>query len=169
MTAALNALDVPLSELELQVSGWVAEALQIRFEGTPSLPVDATVASEIMQVLLDVRQRLDRLEGLLGVARRAKGRAHRASRTGRWEADTSWDQAVVAIPRREYEGPRERYAEASLASLVQQRTARAGENLSSVADEAYDVIKMAHDGMSSLRYDLVAMLRGFGFESSLER
>lgn len=165
---SLDSLDLPLSQLEQQVVTWAAEALDLRF-GAASLPPSGSGPHVLQDSLVNLRQRLDRVEGLMAALIQARGRARRGSKEGANLADDAWGAAIHRMPKREYEGPRERYAEASLLSFDQQRLARQAERLLDVVQESYDVVKLALDGLSSLRYDHVAALRAFSFESSLER
>lgn len=165
----LDDFDLPLTTLEQHFAAWVAEVLELRFGSELQLPVSGSTPSSVQDSLVQVRQRLDRVEGILSQVLRARGRCKRAAKVARSVADDRWDASVVTVRKVEYQGPRERYAEASLASFEQLRDARAAEHLADVADEAYDVVRLAQAGLSALRYDHVAVLRGFAFESSLER
>lgn len=165
---SLDALDLPLTELEQQVLSWVEEALALRHDGSPGLPPGGAAPHVIQDSLLQTVARLSRIEELLQLTVRARGRARRAAKEGKYLADDAWGRAIVNTPRQEYVGAKERDAEASLRSFDQQRLARAAERLQSVTDEAYEVIKLAHEGLSSLRYDHATWLRSFQFQTSLD-
>lgn len=165
---SLDGLDLPLSQLEQQVVAWAAEALDLRFGASP-LPPSGSGPHVLQDSLVVLRQRLDRCEGLMAAVIQARGRSRRASTEGKNLAEDAWGHAIHGMPKREYEGPRERYAEASLLSFEQQRESRQAARLLDVVQESYDVVKLSMDGLSSLRYDHVAALRAFSFESSLER
>lgn len=180
MTSSLSDFDIPLTEVESTLLEWVEEALDIRFgeykdpEGKIELPPPESGIQDVLLVLLRVRKRLDRLEGLQARATRAKGRTYRASMLAKDQAQDSWDQKIVDLKssgvRRgnEYEGPRERYAEASLYTISDQRNARKLERLAQVANEACDVIKSCQRGMDGIRQDLLTIQRSYQFQSSLE-
>jgi hypothetical protein len=176
----LDDFDLPLSRLEEELAEWAAEALRLRFAevaGSPAveLPPVESGASEVMQRLLAVRQRLDRVEELLARATRARGRSSRAAQVAKAQADDAWDvssQRGRAAPVRrggEFEGPRERYADNNLATLDQRRATREAERLADSASECLDVVRLCHRGLDGIRQDLLTMLRAFQFESHLER
>lgn len=159
----------PITELEGQLAAWVTEALELRFGGGVELPPSESTPAAVHASLLSVRSRLDRIDGIYIRVLRARGRCRRAAKTGRYLADDAWDVSVTGQRRQDYQGPRERYAEASLSSFEQQRAARASETLLSHADDAYEAVRVAREGLNNLRADHVAVLRSVQFESSLER
>jgi hypothetical protein len=150
----------------------VSEATELRTGA--SLPVPGAGLSEIAAGLLATRQRLDRVEELLAQALRVRGRIARHSLTMTAVADDAWDMAVRQIATApsirgpEFQGPRERYAEANLLILEHRRAARAADGLLSEASEAHDVLRLLHRGLDGLRQDHVTLLRAIQFATSLE-
>jgi hypothetical protein len=159
----------------------VEEALELRHgsagdsAGAISMPPPEAGVRDVLAVLLRVRSRLDRLEGVLQRAVRLRALVHRMSATTRMVADEAWDRASVnsrapSVRRgEEFTGPRERYADNNLATLQEARAAKAGERMAAQADAAVEVIRLAHRGLDGVRQDLIAWLRTLQFESHLER
>jgi hypothetical protein len=165
----LDDSEQPLSQVEVQLATWTEEALRLRFESVSEIDYTVVGTDSIRRQLHLLRQAMDAVERLQGNCLRVRGRARRAAKHARSVADEGWDQAVVQQPRVEYQGPRERYAEASLRTFTEQRTAREGEQLVLAADTAYEVVRSAYQGLNSMRQDLRAMLHALQFESTLER
>ena len=168
MSTALDSVEPPLSEVEATIAQWTEDALRLRYSAEAQLNLAVTPADIRMQ-LHRIRQLMDAVEPILERTLRARGRVRRAAKHARSVADEGWDQAVVQQPRQEYQGPRERYANASLATFMEQRTAREAELLQESADTAYEVVRIAYQGLNGIRQDLRAMLHGLQFESTLER
>lgn len=154
---------------EQSIAIWVEEAIELRRSASDVVPSEGSSPTRYQEALLVTRAALDRLQFLQAQMTRVRGGARRRARAYRYAADDAFNQAITQRRKQEYEGAQERNAYASLASFEQQRTAREAEHFQSVVEESYDVIKLCSDGLSSLRYDLVTSLRGFQFESSLER
>jgi hypothetical protein len=179
--SSLDALEPPLSELEHHLAGWTAEAVELRFGaagdplGAVGLPPTESGPQQVLESLLRVRSRLDRVEALAVRATRARGRLQRASQAAKAQAGEAWDREIARVrssPVRrgdEFTGPRERYAEANLATLVEQRTERQSSLLLVSADTAVDAIRQCQRGLDSLRQDHIAVMRSYQFESHLER
>lgn len=161
--------ETPLSEVEQQVISWVEEALSLRHNGGTEFPPEGSAPPRYQETLLVIRQALDRTEYLLARLTRLRGRARRTAKEAKAAAENAQSQAFARMPRQEFQGAQERNSQASLASFTEQRLAIEAEKFQSTIEECYDVVKLCMDGLSSLRYDLVASLRGFQFESSLER
>lgn len=160
-------------DVRAALSSYVAEALNLRFSG--ALPTSAASVADMLDALLDVRQRLDRVEELLTKVIRLRARVHRAATLTTATVDESWDRAVQAqrtapVSRGDnFSGPRERYAEANLTVLEERRAARIATELASHADEAHDVIRLVHRGLDGVRHDHLTILRAVQFETSLDR
>ncbi len=148
-----------------------AQALARGIELPPGVPAPV----DIVELLAQVRQRLDRLEHLLAAVIRIRARAHRAANAAKAAASDAWDKA--AMRRRsapvqrgdEYYSARERDAEANLASLDLIHAHRAAAELAQHCDEAHDVIRLHHRGFDNYRQDIHAILRAMTFEHHLER
>jgi hypothetical protein len=153
----------------------IEEALRLRqSEALPS--IDQGPAEVLAQLAL-VRTRLDRLEELLSIAVRFRGRIREALKAANASVEDRWAEVVSAPSRRPRAGsdgwsgsaPRERYAEADLATLDQKRVQRRVEKSSDLANDAVDLIRQAHRGLDSTRLDLHLILRAMSVESFLER
>lgn len=155
------------------LSGYAGEALDLRFAG--GLPGPQSAPKQILDALLDVRRRLDRVEALLGRAVRIRARCARASAAAKAAADDAWDRAAqrgrsAPVARGdEFSSARERHADANLAVLDERRAAREAAGLADHADEAVEVLRLAHRGLADLRQDVMAILRALQFESHLDR
>lgn len=159
-------------ELERVLGEYVSEASELRF-AAGSLALGSNV-EEMMASLIAARQRLDRVEELLVRVLRVRDRARRGSVAAEAEANDQWDQALHQLNSRprglrgEYEGPRERYADANLAVLDFKRQARDAASLVSLAEEGYEALRIMHRGLDGLRQDLVTILRAQQFVNHLE-
>lgn len=174
----LSAHDIPFTEVEDAVLGWVREALELRHgaagdpQGKLGYLTDSAGIPEIQNLLLRVRARSDRVDELLAKTTQAKGRAKRALDHAQFTAEVAYDSAaqnLQASRRAEFTSARERHADAALMSLEQRRLAHHGARLVSVTLEAYDVVKQVHWQLDAIRKDLRASLHALQFESSLER
>lgn len=169
----LEQFDLPLTDVEKQLKTLVDEALTLRFSAEVSL--DYSSPKTLIDSLLACRARLDRLEELLAVATRAKGRATRAAQEARRVADEAWDTHSVSARsgpvtrRQEYVGAKENYADNNLATLNEQRNARIAERLADYTAECYQVIRTVYHGLDNFRSDHLAIIRSMSFESHLER
>lgn len=172
---AIDQLDLPLTQLEEQILGWVKEALELRFAQDGEYLSTEHGADPVLSGLLNVRGRLDRIEELLTKVTRARGRAQRARMVAQAVADDAWDtQSQVelqAAQRRpdQFVAPRERYANSNLETLHQKRDLRAAERLAHSTEEAYEVIRTVHRGLDSIRNDHLAVIRALSWESHMER
>lgn len=171
----LDKFDLPLSQLEEQMLSWVKEALDLRFAQNGGEYLSTEHGSNpVLNGLLSVRGRLDRVEELLSMATRARGRVGRAVAVAKAVNDDRWDvevRAEGARPMRqgEFVAPREKYANANLETLNEKRDFRAAERLYSFADEAYEVIRTVYRGLDNVRQDHLAVIRHLSWESNLER
>jgi len=154
----------------------VTEAVELRF-GARSFPEDVQIHPDLVQlILLDARKRLDRMEELLVTAIRVRGRARGAASARQNEVDDEWARAIDRSRKdarrtsgNDYSGAKERYAEADLAVLELRIKQRQAQAFADQAQVAYDVVRVCHRGLDTLRGDCVAYLRSLQFESSLER
>lgn len=170
----LQKLDIPLTEIESQLKALVDEALSLRFNVSEAPNLDISSPKTIIDSLLDCRMRLDRLEEILAVATRAKGRAWRGHHEAARLAREAWDTTSAASRRgpsrrSEYTGAKEHYADNNLATLDEQRTAYQAERLSDYATECHTVIKTVYHGLDNYRADHLVIIRALSFESHLER
>lgn len=174
----ISAYDIPFNDIETRIVSWVAEALELRHgeAGDPEGRITAVSSEEgpqaVQHMLIRVRARSDRVDGLLAKVTQAKGRTKRAQDAAAFEAERAYDTASVtnaANRTREFTSARERTAEANLDSFEQKRHAYLANRLVSVASEAYDLVHQIHWQLDGIRKDLRATLHSLQFESSLER
>lgn len=168
-----------MTEVATALEQWLVEAYELRFaelDGfAPELPSPEFGVQAVLDSLLRVRKRLDRVDGLLFRAARVKTAAQAALASAQAQVDDAWDTSAVRVrnspqrSREDFTGPRERYAESNLAVLDLRREARAAEATAAAAKDAYDGINKVLWGLDALRQDHLAVLRAMQFESSLER
>ncbi len=167
------------TSLESVLSGRVGLVMELR-SGAP-MPALSDGPSVIAEALVEVRSRLDRVEEQLSQLLRLRAAARRRARSAKDEVEDAWAERVAGNgSARRSRGntamwsagdtaPRERYAEADLAVLDQRRAERRYGEQSAHAEEAVEVVQLAHRGLSDLRRDIHVMLRAFEMENSLER
>ena len=172
----LESFDVPFNKLETSIIEWVKEALDLRhgaagdpkgsIKGAPQEHVD-----EVLDLLVRVRSRSDRVDELLSKATLARGRAKRAKDEAAFEAERVLMTATqqVAARRLEFSSAQERAADAKLDAFEERRVAQQAARLVSVSEDAYEVIKQVHWQLDEIRKELRAILHAFQFESTLER
>lgn len=128
---------------------------------------------ELLECLLDVRTRLDRLEELLGNALRLRGEVHRRHTAVRVQVDDAWDEAAVrqraSTVRDEYSSAKERTAATNLEVLDLRRAERAADADARACDEAVEQIRLRYRGLSELRQDIHTIVKARQFESTLDR
>lgn len=168
-------------KLQDALSRIVEEAMDLRFgeagdaAGAVYLPETDQGPQAILDSLVRVRRRLDRVEYLLAQVVRLRGTASRSLDVVQAEADDAWDRHVVeqrrAPVRRgdDFTGPREKYAEASVATMEQKIAAREAQEISSKAVEAEQIVRTLYRGLDALRYDHIAVLNGLNVLHQLER
>lgn len=158
----------------LDLDPLVDEVLNLRHGSTlPSIDQGPT---EVLARLTDIRTRLDRVEEILSTVIRFRGRVQAECKVATAEAEELWAAKVVEPSRRGRTqtewgapAPRERYAEADLATLEPKRKQRQLERAVDTANTAVEVIQRAHRGLDSTRQDLHLILRAMTVESQLER
>ncbi len=172
----LSEYDLPFDTMGERVTSWVAEALELRHgsAGDPQGPIRGSAESspsEIMDLLLRVRSRADRVDELLSKSTQAKFRARRAKDEAQFVADRKVMEATKhhASRRGDFSAGREREAEAKLDSFAELRVSHQADRLVSITIEAYEVINQVHWQLDAIRKDLRASLHALQFESSLER
>lgn len=155
------------------LKNYLTEALDLRFGH--ELPGPQATPQDIFTALLDVRQRLDRIEHFLAAATRARHRTRAAVDLATAVAEDAWDeqihqqrQAPVSTGP-DYTSAKERHAEANLATMDQRRAVRAAAATHHAVDEVFEVLKLTHRGLDGTRHDLLGILRGLQIETALER
>lgn len=160
-------------DLDQFVSTMINEVLTLRT--TVQWPSLEAGPSELLHFLLDIRKRQDRVEEIFSSVVRLRSRAQRVSSIADAVVEDAWDKA--AVKRRgagvqrgdEFSSARERHAEANLDVLDLRHAARQAAQQAQLADEAVDVIRLAHRGLDGVRQDVLTVLRALQFETHLER
>lgn len=164
------------AQVEKAVEKWVAEALELRF-GVAGDPRGALPAhpgnhpDEIVDTLIRLRQRADRVDEIVSQVRRLKGRLSRNLSDTQLEAEIKRDEAYQknrATRVAEYTTAEERRADAALDSIQEKRAAHSAKRLADLAAEAYDVVKDTAWGLSAYRQDLRAILHAMQVIQKLE-
>lgn len=158
-------------ELRSVLSRHNDECIRLRMGAV--LPRPDASTGELLDALLDVRRRLDRMEELLVTVLQLRGLAARTHTALRIQADDAWDEVAVrqrqAAVRDEYSSAKERAAAANLDVLDLRRAERAGERTLRLCDEAVESIRTRYRGASDVRQDILAVVRIRQFESAMER
>lgn len=159
-------------EIKTHLGGMVKEAFELRFGVKQFHSGQAPI--EVLEILLDTRKRLDRVEELLFRAIQTRALMGRRNTAALALADEAWDRVSTEnTPRSrvvdDYTGPRERYAHNNLATLELRHTARKVRELFDVADESMDEIRLFQRGLNDYRQECLVLLRSVQFETSLER
>ena len=165
-----------LAELCEQLEHYTDEALELRYSaagdplGAPRLPDSGTPLDDVLASLVATRRRIDRVEELLGEAVQARGRIRRLTDHVEAQASNAWDEAVTTDARINsgFVAPKEKYAQANLATMSLRRQVVEAKAALSRADDAVEIIRQAHRGLDSLRYDHVVMIRAATVLNSLE-
>lgn len=137
------------------------------------LPGPHTSPQDVLNCLLDVRQRLDRTEELYRLTLMLRNAVHRSWTTHRHAVEDAWDTAATesrkGAVRDEYSSAKERQAMTNLAVLDLRRSERELGDAARVADEHVETIRLMHRGLADIRQDVLAILRAQQFESTLDR
>lgn len=164
------------SAFEQQVLTWVTEVLDLRHGPAedPAGPLRGApqeTVPEMVDLLLRIRTRSDRVDELLLKVIIARGRARRAKEAATFTADQAlWIATQQRAARRvEFSSAREREADAKLDSFEERRLAYQRDRMVSVVNDAYEVISQVHWQLDAMRKDLRASLHAVQFESSIER
>lgn len=159
------------TETDQRVAKLVDEATVLR--GSIVLVDPQAPMASIMDALMDVRQRLDRVENLLTESLRIRLVGRIILDHTRAEADDAWDVATVkarnAAARDEFSSAKERAARSNLEVLELRRSER--RQVDSVAryDSAVETIKIKMRGLADIRQDILTIIKGKQFESTLDR
>ncbi len=166
-----------LADLCEQLEHYTDEVLELRYSaagdpsGAPGLPDSGTPLDDVLVSLVATRRRIDRVEELLSEAVLARGRIRRLTDHVEAQASNAWDEAVTTDPRissGSFVAPKEKYAQANLATMSLRRQVVEAKAALSRADDAVEIIRQAHRGLDSLRYDHVVMIRAATVLNSLE-
>lgn len=149
-------------------NGWLAEVAKLR---AVKVPEPGAPPPEIYEALLKVRGSLDRVEEILSQAMTVRSGAELSAREAADKAGDELDKRIKvrAARARDFEGARERLAEANLDALPARQAARSAQKLADMAASIEARIRLAHRGLDSLRNDLNTALRYLPWEDSLSR
>lgn len=162
-----------LNPVKEELKNLVAEAQELRSE--VFLPEVQATPTEHLEALHEVRQVLDRVEEIY--IRTIKLRAavtvmHNQISNGH---DDSWDEIVsksknAAVQKgSDFTGPRERYAEANMMTIESKRRVRIVSEVLDFCGTMVEIVKIIKYGLEGVRGDVLAMIRVWQIESSLER
>ncbi len=137
------------------------------------VPGAYATTSDLLDAVLDVRRRLDRVEELLGNLLRIRAEAKRKHTAVAIAVEDAWDAAAVrarnSSVRDEYTSARERTAATNLEVLDLRRAERSADEDARRCDEAVEFARLRYSGLTGLRQDIIAIVKARQFESSLDR
>ncbi len=157
-------------QLKQALDSWTSEALQLRFAGPALKP--GYGPSDVLDSLLELRQRLDRVEELVFKAVQLRGRVKLSTDVAVATAQDAMDRVVQAARDRgeQYVTAAEKVAEANLATRDQRLDAREAIALSGRCDDAVEMLRLVYKGLEANRQDHLAILRTLqAFESGQDR
>jgi hypothetical protein len=160
-------------KLREELDNRVKEAVALRYEEV-KLSKDST-QPEVLAALVNLRKRLDRIEGLYIEVSRIRAKMYTTKAVYKTISDDAWDIASIkkrkssAVWGSDYSGKEERYAEIKREIMKELKETRLAEEMFTFADDAYKMIRTLHSGLDGTRQDLLAWLRTFKIESSMER
>lgn len=165
-----DILDDPAGVLRRQCEEWLATARDLRYNAP--WPRSSATPSQVSEALVEARASLDRLEVVYSAVIGLRSATATQARVLEQAADDAWDDRANAerrTARREYEGPRERYAYWELDIRPQRRRARDARDLADYVKAACDRVELAYRGLDGLRRDLAARLTHLRWETSMEQ
>lgn len=151
----------------------VKEALKLRFEA--DVLHAGAGQEEILQELIAVRQRLNRLEGIFDEVLLTRAdlysRYNEAQVISRdaWEAQVTKTRKSTSAWGNDYSTGREREAEINLTILTQRRTEASSEKIAIYADERFKLIRNSYYGLDGYRKEILARLQSFRSETAWEQ
>jgi hypothetical protein len=147
---------------------WLAEVAELRAVDVPDVSAQPP---DLRKVLVIARGNLDRLEEIYAQAMALSSAAKTRARELTEKADDALDTAIAARGKRarDFEGARERLADASLTVLGPRQAARSAQKVADMAAGVEKRIRLHYYGLSGARDDLINRLRGVAWESNLDR
>jgi len=126
---------------------------------------------DIHAALVAARGSLDRLEEIFSLAMVLRSGAEARARELTEAADDAFEENLASRARRarEFEGTRERQAEASLDTLPYRKSARSAAKAAALAADLEKRIRLRYYGLAKLRDELADRLRHTSWESNLDR
>lgn len=163
----------PVEFLRVRTTAWLEEVAKLRRDASAALPALGAPPQSYAEALRVIRPLLDRIEEIHAAAISLAGGARRAATESAAVAQEAWDAQATAQHRarsgNEFEGAQERYARWNLAVLDQRRRARRDDQAAGIAMDAEKRIRLAHQGIESMRQELIPVLRFLQWETSNER
>lgn len=170
----------PAAEVRALGRAWLTEAERLRHLQVPDedgelrpfeVPDAAAQPPEIREALTVVRGCLDRLEEIYGQVMALASAARISAREKTATADDAFDRAISDRAKQapDYQAARERLAEASLDTFELRRAARTAQKAADLATGTEKQIQLRYYGLRGLRDSLAERLRGFSWESNLDR
>jgi hypothetical protein len=165
------------SETEAPALTGARQALKeiISLREFPRLPAGVGL-QEIVDALVDLRARIDRVDELVNVIGQLRSRVKADSLERDFVAEQAWNQSVSAqkpsggvIWGDSSSAPRERYATASLETLPLQRDRLATAKLLVSMDSLHESARTFQYGLNGYRSDLSTRLRAVQFLMTLEQ
>jgi hypothetical protein len=159
------------AKLQAVLGDLVNEAISLRM-GAQLPRIDAS-AGELLEALLDVRRRMDRVESILSTVLQLRGVAARKHTALDIQVGDAWDEAAVQqrqhAVRDEFSSAKERAAATNLQVLDLRRLERAVKQQLVLCEEALESIRLRYRGLEGLRHDVLSVLRTRQWETSLDR
>lgn len=161
-----------LEEIQNYLDKLVKDASELR-SGRVELGADASYP-EVLDALVDLRKRYDRVEEIYRNVLQLKCGAVLARNRLQAEVSDAWNEAVVKVRQTssragdEYMGPRERYAEADLMILGEKLKSRKADALAEYATTALECVRTILRGLDGTRQDHLTWLRTLNIASNLE-
>lgn len=167
-----SGLSEKLAPVKEQMKILVAEAEELR--SGAALPYVQSTPIEQVESLHDIRQRIDRVEELYIRALKLKAAVAVMNNQLSDAHDERWDAIVAkqksaAVQKGDYVGPREKYAEANVQTIESKRAARFVSEVFDHCVTMVEVIRTIKFGLEGVRGDVLAMIRVWQIETSLER
>jgi hypothetical protein len=160
----------PVAFVQQQGNTLLEEAAKMREVALPSVHA---APSAWDAALINCRGKLDRLEAIMVQAASLRSSIRIGAREAAAVAREAFDSAATSEKQRfgarDYEAYKDREVRWNMASLQQQRMSRQWQNATDMADSVHDQIRLMHQGLGTVRQDIIAHLRHVTWESSLER
>lgn len=159
---------------ELETKVYQTLELALSYRSKVVLPEPSSTPQAVLDSLLDARVKADTVESMYLSLVRIRARAVRKVAAIKAEHEDAWNQALVDMKsgsrqRDQYEGPRERYAEADLATLMTKRQLRKAEETLGIVDEGVDILRTAFRGLNEIIQDHRVWLKSLQFQTYLEK
>jgi hypothetical protein len=174
MEAAMTEQPPPQS-FEAQAADWMSKIGVMRDQVKAVFGQARQQATPMAyrQALVDVRTIQDSLEEYVSLAITVHGALDRAAASAQAAYDESWaveaDRDGKTAVRRDMEGPRERYARHDVKVFAPLREWKQAESRRALSQEVLDTVWLRYRAVNATREDLMAILRTYAFEASLER